>query len=180
MTYRILVTGSRTSKDWEIVWQATEEAIDRGRALGHTDFEVVHGGAEGPDTFAHDFCEDQAGWYSDYASLSLGEELHRPDWSTCKGPKCTPAHRKPRRDGSTFCPRAPLTRDDEMVALGANECLAFIDPCAKPGCRKVQPHGSHGASYTADRAEDAGIPTLRYPAIPGQPHRHRPALPPTP
>jgi hypothetical protein len=50
-----------------------------------------------------------------------------------------------------------------MVAAGADLCLAFIDPCTKQGCRKIQPHGSHGASHTADLAEKAGIPTRRFP-----------------
>jgi hypothetical protein len=45
---------------------------------------------------------------------------------------------------------AGYARNAAMVDLGADICLAFIVD------------GSAGASYTADRAETAGIPTRRY------------------
>lgn len=162
--YVILVTGSRTWKDEDAVWAAIAETIDAGTELGYTTFEVRHGTAEGADRHAHNFCEDQAGWY-DNAGFALWESPQPADWSTCKGPRCKPSHRRTRRDGSTYCPTAGLIRDDEMVAMGAHACLAFIDPCSKPYCRKPQPHGSHGATHTADQAEKAGILTRRFPEV---------------
>jgi hypothetical protein len=161
--FRILVTGSRTWTDEHTIWTALEDAIEQAYNQGHREYVVVHGGATGADTIAAGFCENQAGWYSDYANQTLAEEPHPADWATCSSPRCTPEHRKVRRDRTTYCPAAGPQRDADMVDAGADLCLAFIDPCTKPGCRKIQPHGSHGASHTADLAEKAGIPTRRFP-----------------
>lgn len=54
-------------------------------------------------------------------------------------------------------------RNRHMVNLGADVCLAFILPCTDPRCRRPGPHGTHGASGCADYAEQADIPTYRYP-----------------
>ncbi|MFF3443600.1 SLOG family protein [Streptosporangium sp. NPDC002721] len=160
--YRILVTGSREGVPSAAVWDYLDEAISQARQAGHTTITVVHGDADGADTHAAEYCEDQAGWY-DNTGIALHVEPHRPNWATCSTPKCTPAHRRTRNNGTTFCPAAALHRDAHMVALGAHHCLAFIAPCVKPACRRPQPHGSHGASYTADLAEKAGIPVRRWP-----------------
>lgn len=60
-----------------------------------------------------------------------------------------------------YDPRAGFRRNAAMVRLGADVCLAFINRCTKPDCTP-QPHGSHGATHTADLAEKAGIPTRRF------------------
>ena len=52
-------------------------------------------------------------------------------------------------------------RNSEMVQSGAHVCLAFIRPCRQSKCDRPKPHGSHGASDTADLAEQADIPTVR-------------------
>lgn len=65
-------------------------------------------------------------------------------------------------DWTAFGKRAGFVRNNVMVELGADVCLAFIRPCTKEGCQKPKPHGSHGATHCADAAEKAGIPTYRY------------------
>ena len=59
---------------------------------------------------------------------------------------------------------AGFIRNAEMVAAGADVCLAFLMPCTKPSCPHPRPHPSHGATHCADLAEKAGIPTYRWTA----------------
>lgn len=116
MTYRVLVTGSRT-------WQRVDviRAHLRERQLLHGDLVVVHGHCpRGADAIAHSLCAEW-GWQS---------EPHPADWST-------------------FGRRAGFVRNQAMVDLGADVCLAFIRD------------GSAGATHTAAAAEKAGIPTVR-------------------
>ena len=147
--FRVLVTASRTFTDEQPIRDALAPII---AMHGPENVVVVHGDAEGGDKTADRIATAWTG---------VTVERHPADWGRCS-PSCRPAHRRGRRDHTTYCPAAGLRRDAEMVALGADLCLAFIDPCTKPGCRKIKPHGSHGASHTADLAEKAGIPTRRY------------------
>ncbi|MFI6296811.1 SLOG family protein [Nonomuraea sp. NPDC050790] len=148
--FRLLITGSQTWTDEQQVRAAIAWVAYRH---GPENVTLVEGCAVGADELA-----EQVG-------LSWGGGLivehHPADWGTCL-PDCPPDHRRTRRDGTTYCPGAGLRRDAEMVGLGADYCAAFIDPCAKPRCRKPKPHGSHGASHTARLAEKAGIPVRRY------------------
>lgn len=125
MTYRILITGSRTWDDWQTVWKALDDTIDHAAKTGETEFVVVHGACpRGADQHAADFCEDQAGW-RDNASQALGEDRHPADWTARCTPACKPGHRRRRHDGSTYCPAEGVNRNQRMVDLGANICLAF-------------------------------------------------------
>jgi len=156
---RILVTGSRNWKDLGLVCDALLDTLPDPIEPGR-DYVIVHGDCnEGPDSVVNRWCEDNAWWVDDLGG-ALVAEPHPADWNQC-APTCNPAHRRPRRDRSTYCPAAGLRRDAEMVAAGADLCLAFIAPCVKQGCRKIKPHGSHGATKTADLAEKAGITVRR-------------------
>lgn len=142
---RILVTGSRNWADANAVgralYGAMQEAIN-----GSPDWEItiVHGACPtGADRIASDFCESEAHWL-EAANTRLVEERHPADW---------------RKHGKA----AGFRRNAEMVNAGADICLAFIGPCSKRGCPDPQPHGSHGASHTADLADKAGIPVRRFP-----------------
>jgi hypothetical protein len=57
---------------------------------------------------------------------------------------------------------AGFARNRDLVKPGAHLCFALIAPCAKRGCEKPQPHGSHGATDCARVAEGAEIPVQRF------------------
>ncbi|MEV4079208.1 NADAR domain-containing protein [Nonomuraea fuscirosea] len=147
----VLVTGSRTWKDWHAM-RDVMAAIVAEHGPDRVTFR--HGKAKGADLMC------------DRIARQLGAHVEqRPaDWEVCAGPRCKPLHRKRRGDGSTYCPAAGLIRDAAMITEGeVDECVAFINPCADPKCRKQETHGSHGATTTACMAEDAGIPVRPVP-----------------
>lgn len=126
--YRILITGSR---DWPrpaTVWGALNDARDEALLAGKH-LVIVHGACpHGAD--------DHASRWTQTANQfvhGVTEERHPADWAQ---------HGK----------AAGFRRNAEMVALGADLCLAFIR------------NGSRGASHTAALAEQAGIPVRRYTA----------------
>ena len=82
---------------------------------------IVHGAAQGADLLAAKYAHRH----------DLRTERHPADW---------------QRYGKA----AGVIRNAEMVAAGADLCLAFIRD------------GSRGATHCADLAEKAGIPTRRY------------------
>jgi len=90
-------------------------------AEGALDVSVVHGGARGADVMAGAVATAR-GW---------SVEVHRADWTT---------HGK----------AAGFIRNQAMVALGADVCLAFIVS------------DSLGATHCARAAAQAGIPVKRY------------------
>ena len=65
-------------------------------------------------------------------------------------------------DWERFGRQADVIRNAEMVKAGADVCLAWIIPCARPGCGGGVPHGSHGATHCADLAAKAGIHVRRF------------------
>jgi len=133
---RVLITGSR---GW------TDRLL-----IGNTLIEYHQTDAAGFDlvdqpTLVSGACPTGADHVAEVAARFLGWpiERHPADWDV---------HGR----------SAGFRRNAEMVALGADVCLAFISDCTSPRCDKPQPHPSHGASHTADLAEKAGIPTRRF------------------
>lgn len=146
---RILVTGSRDWPEPARVWTelaraAFEHLAAHPEPHAHPWVTVVHGDCPtGADRHAADYCERVTHWHT---------EPHPAAW---------------RRPDGTVDRAAGFRRNAEMVALGADVCLAFIGDCTSPRCTRPGPHPSHGATHTADLAEAAGIPVHRF--HPGQP-----------
>ena len=135
--FRILVTGSRDWDDVPAVYRALTHA-----AAEHPQQSVVivHGACpKGADAIAVQWtriCPVQWG-------KRVSAEAHPADWDA-------------------YGRAAGMRRNAEMVALGADVCLAFIMPCTDPMCRRPGAHGSHGASHCAQLAEANGIETRRF------------------
>jgi hypothetical protein len=119
---RILVTGSRDWTDLSALTFALGWTYGhlQARGLGPAGAVLVHGACPtGADAMA------DAVW----TGQNMPVERHPADWDT---------HLR----------RAGFIRNAEMVALGADVCLAFIR------------NGSNGATMTARLAEAAGIRTI--------------------
>ncbi|MFF6903452.1 DUF2493 domain-containing protein [Streptomyces hydrogenans] len=124
--YRVLVTGSRDWDDKDQVYAALSTAV-----FQNVPAIVVHGACPtGADT--------QAAWWVRMHGRTLGvtTEPHPANW----------------RPNGQLDRSAGFRRNAEMVAAGADICLAFIR------------NSSRGASHTARLAEQAGIPTRRWTA----------------
>ena len=126
---RLLVTGSRTWNDLGWIAQELAEAID---------WAYQFRGDVGPHVLVSGACPKGADAIAERVWAQFGRnsdseytvERHPADWV---------------RHGK----RAGFVRNAEMVALGADHCIAFIK------------NGSKGATMTADLAEKAGIGVTR-------------------
>jgi hypothetical protein len=139
VTARILVTGSRE-------WSST---LQMRRIIGATldefgsDAVIVHGNAHGADRLA----ALVAGWYG------AASEKHEPDWTGPCRAECSHGPR-PKRYGREYCPAAGDYRNQLIVDLGADICLAFlVHPSVSP-CK--------GTRDAMARARRAGIPVWDY------------------
>lgn len=123
MSKRLLVTGSRKWTDFGLLHFGL---MDAWKFLGGPLDEIilVSGNADGADKMAEDIWE--------VAGQPI--ERHPVEW----------------RPHGIYNPQAGLARNREMVAAGADACVAFILD------------RSPGATHCAAIAEEAGIPTKRY------------------
>lgn len=118
---RILITGSREWQNREAIYLAIFHWV-REHCTGPEEIIIVHGDASrGADRLARDIARNIS-WAT--------EEPHPADWSWGNG--------------------AGMQRNDEMVALGADVCLAFIRG------------KSNGTRHCAGQAAKAGIPVIRH------------------
>lgn len=131
---RVIVTGSRTWRDPERVYEALDEVATAG------DFTLVHGACiHGADHYAHQ-------WYRRQQVMSSARVTEDP----------FPA------DWSTYGRSAGPIRNAEMVAAGADVVLAFADWCQKPKCLRPRPHMSHGTENCIQEAEKALIEVVTF------------------
>jgi hypothetical protein len=127
--YRVLITGSRDWTDITTIGAAIEQAVIDA---GPRPVIVVHGACPlGADQHADRY----ARWMRSKGT-SIDIERHPANW----------------RPNGVFDRAAGPRRNAEMVALGADVCLAFIR------------NGSRGASHTAQLADSAGITVRRFTA----------------
>jgi hypothetical protein len=140
LTYRLLITGSRSWKDPgpidQVIYQVAMEAAQIGK-----DLVVVHGECRGADRLAQAIVLRQRahGW------MHIHEEAHPALWDAPCIERCRPGHRRRRTNGTDFCPAVGTYRNELMVSLGADECFAFF---------KDQ---SSGTAKCAKLAKAAGI-----------------------
>ncbi len=119
---RILITGSRTWESREAIYLAIFNWVKENCPV-QEEIIVVHGDASrGADRLAREIARSVS-WAE--------EESHPADWES---------------NGKA----AGFIRNQDMVDLGADVCLAFIR------------NGSKGATHTAGQAVKAGIPVIRY------------------
>lgn len=130
---RVLVTGSRDWVDETVVHEALwSQAVRTG--VGRAEFVVVHGHCpSGADAIAHAWAK----------RMGCVVEPHRAAWN---------AHGN----------QAGRIRNAKMIKLGADICLAFINPCTKPECATQPGHGSHGTTNCAMLAHNAGIEVVYF------------------
>lgn len=120
---RLLVTGSRHFNDGFSARDALRTAwMDLSAKEFGEEVVLVHGGAPGADTLAHNIWTQHGGPHI---------EVHPADWEQ-------------------YGKAAGPIRNQEMVALGADLCLAFFDE-----------HPNRGTHHCVSLAEAAGIPVRR-------------------
>lgn len=131
------VTASRTWTDRKMISDGFDEAAELFlRPWNRKSVVVINGGARGGD----ELCRveaDSRGWHT---------AIIKPLWGFYQKP-------------------AGHVRDAAMIYLGkgnASRWLAFISQCVLVECLDEEPHDSHGAGKTAERAEAAGIDVKRY------------------
>lgn len=132
MTRRLLVTGSRSWTNREIIRQTLLQIYIRmgGGVV------LVHGDAVGADQLCRDI----------WREAGLPDEAHRPNW----------------RPNGIFDPRAGFDRNALMVSRGAHQAAAFDLPCTDSRCRRKEPHITHGTEHCIRLIEHAQIPLWRW------------------
>lgn len=98
--FRVLITGSRDWSDFETIF----DALDQAYIQSSDSLRLVHGAARGADAIGQAWYEDRKarGW-------DVQVERHPAKWTTLGR-------------------RAGTVRNLEMIALGAEMCLAFPLP----------------------------------------------------
>lgn len=148
----VLVTGSRQFADRTMLAGALAWVRQVTAERGFGQLVVVHGGARGADAIA-------STWARRNTSLGVVERRFPADWEGPCTADCPAGHRGERLDGSSYCPREGLRRNQRMVDHVAAEAdprgvitLGFLVPGAAN-------RGTHDAIR---RAKAAGLPVRTY------------------
>lgn len=148
----LLVTGSRTWSGHDrrdVMRQALQQAWDEARDAGHQRLTVVHGAAPGADQMAVNWTMHRPGVL----------ELPFPaDWNEPCGVHCKAAHRRKRRNGSTYCPAAGVHRNQRMVDYVRRQ------PGSRLVCAFFAAEESTGTADCVRRAEAADLLVRRFEA----------------
>lgn len=136
---RILITGSRHFTNYDTVMRGLSVAIETlvSRNPEATEIVVVHGAARGADEMAGNFVRHARAFLKGQG-ITLTEERHpvtQADWNTL---------------GKS----AGVVRNQKMVDLGADICVAFF----KAG------EPNKGTTHCSNAARKAGIEVLEYTA----------------
>jgi hypothetical protein len=135
---RILLTGSRSWTDTQLLEDTLLQIWHDALALGYDGILLTHGAC--PDGADH-----QGNIWA--TRNSVPTDPHPADWEGPCGTECRPGHRRPRR-GTTYCPLAGHRRNQTMVDLKPVLVVA------------AHRDGSRGTADCLRRAKKAGIPTL--------------------
>lgn len=124
---RVLVTGSRNWQEHETVFGALDYIAAEAVVAGHTEIVLVHGACPtGADAHA-----DFWGRHSTMHGIPIHVERHPADWEQ-------------------YGKAAGPIRNADMVALGADVVLAFIQP------------DSRGTRNCVELAEKAGLKVAKF------------------
>lgn len=140
MTKRVLQTGSRGLTVDRFGAAATVFVRDTLALVWHPDAVLVTGDCDrGADQLAI------ACWHAWGGHV----ETHPADWAAPCRPSCRPGHRYHRANGTVYCPAAGAYRNQHMVDLGADICVALF--AAAP---------TAGTAHCVRAARTAGIPII--------------------
>src|SRR3954468_18319972 len=101
-----------------------------------------------------------AGWSVVHGVCPLGADAQASAWARTRQREGWPVVEEPHPADWSSGRGAGFRRNEQIVALGADAALAFIDRCAQARCLGKRPHGSHGAVHCATVADRAGISVL--------------------
>lgn len=145
---RVIVFGSRDYANRDAVRCWLFDRLYECHDAPDYDLTVVQGCADGADLFGGEWAVE----HPRRGVVNVHSDPHPADWNgPCDpaSPLCQPGHRRPRRDGSTWCPTAGFRRNGDMANGGADRAAGFL---SKPLTE------SRGTSHTYRRCKSARIP----------------------
>lgn len=143
-TAYLLATGSRNFTDYQLVADAARAARREALAFGFTRLIGIHGEADGADTLFDRWCK----------ANGVEVQPFPADWDAdCIVGRCKSGHRRPRRNGTTFCPAEGHYRNQRMI----DWLLSVTGPQAVLVLAFWEHPESKGTANCVDLAEAAGF-----------------------